>query len=86
MSLLSTDYKLTVVQKGKKFLYTVTDKEGKVLGTRSSTNPNFVAVMICKDPKTGEIYSPNFFFSRFELVGKGDSRHYKDQHIATATL
>ncbi len=85
MSKLTTDYRLKVTQKGKKYHYEVTDKEGKILNSRTSTNPNFVAVMICQR-KNGFVYCPNFFFSRFELVGKGDSRHELEFHIATATL
>lgn len=84
MSKLTTDYKLKVTQKGKKYHYEVTDKEGKILNSRTSTNPNFVAVMICKNENG--VYCPNYFFSRFDLVGKGDSRRELENHIATATL
>ena len=52
--------------KNRTFTYTVTNEEGKVVTTRTSKNGNYIA---CSP-------SGNFYFSRLDLVGKGDSGRY----------
>lgn len=71
-------------KKNQAFEYSVTDEAGNVLMTRGS-NREYIAVMVCQD-KDGKIYVPNFFFSRLDLVGKGDSRYEVKNQIATAVL
>jgi hypothetical protein len=56
-----TKFKLTKEKKGSKYLYTVTDQDGKTISTRISTR-DYVACTA-----DGEYY-----FGRLDLVGKGD--------------
>lgn len=55
------NYKLTKTQKGKKFLYTVTDENGTVISDRLSTR-DYVACTA----------NGAFYFGRLDLIGKGD--------------
>lgn len=48
------------------FTYIVTNEEGTVITTRTSKNGNYIA---CSP-------SGNFYFSRLDLIGKGDSGKY----------
>lgn len=58
---------LTKVQnKNGSFTYTVTDEAGNVVTTRTSKNGNYIA---CSP-------SGNYYFSRLDLIGKGDSGRY----------
>ena len=45
------------------FTYTVTDQDGNVISTRTSKNGNYIACT----------HTGNFYFSRLDLIGKGDS-------------
>lgn len=54
-------YKLNKTVKGKKFEYTVTDGNGKIISKRTSVN-QYVACTA-----NGE-----FYFGRLDLIGKGD--------------
>lgn len=52
------------------FTYTVKDSQGNVITKRTSKRGNYIAC------------SPegNFYFSRVELIGKGDSKDYFDKN------
>jgi hypothetical protein len=52
------------------FTYTVINEEGDVLVSRISKNGNYIA---CSP-------SGNYYFSRLDLVGKGDSGRYFTEH------
>ena len=56
-----TTYKLNKTVKGKKFEYTVTDGNGKIISKRTSVN-QYVACTANGD----------FYFGRLDLIGKGD--------------
>ena len=66
-------YKLNKTVKGKKFEYTVTDGNGKIISKRTSVN-QYVACTA-----NGE-----FYFGRLDLIGKGD--HGKRLSHAAAIL
>lgn len=55
-------YILTKIQKGKKYLYQVTDESGNVTAERLSKRDNYIAATA--DGK--------FFFSRLDLIKKGE--------------
>lgn len=57
----NTNYTLTRVKKGSKWLYEVKDSNGQSVATRTSTR-DYVAATA-----NGE-----FFFGRVDLIGKGD--------------
>lgn len=52
------------------FLYIVKDEQGNIITTRTSKNGKYVA---CSP-------SGNFYFSRVDLIGKGDSGRYFSEH------
>lgn len=67
-------YTLTEKIKGNgKALYTVTDKDGKEVGTRLSTR-RYVACLVREEPGQ-KPYVMGTWFGRVELIGKGDSSH-----------
>lgn len=57
----NTNYTLTRVKKGSKWLYEIKDNNGNVVATRTSAR-DYAAATI-----NGE-----FFFGRVDLIGKGD--------------
>lgn len=54
-------YKLNKTAQGKKFLYTVTDENGNIISTRTSSR-DYVACTI----------DGSFYFGRLDLINKGD--------------
>lgn len=64
------NYTLTKTPKGKKFYYEVKDENGKIVATRTSPR-TYVAVLI--NTKMNGYYA---WFGRYDLIGKGDSRHF----------
>jgi len=59
--------KLTKTEnKNGTFTYKVINEQGNIIATRTSKNGNYIA---CSP-------SGNYYFSRLDLVGKGDSGRY----------
>lgn len=71
---------LVKTTKSGKFLYSVSDEDGTLLATRSSSR-EYVACYVEKS-SSGKFSLP-FFFGRIDLVGKGDSQHCKPYALAT---